>query len=284
MIRATPARRRRRGFTGDVLVGAPLLLAVLALAAFGPLLWPPDPITADITATFKPPMTVVAGTLHPLGTDQLGRDLLARIIAGTRLSLVIVLLAGTIAVILGTLLGLVSGFFGGWTDRIVMRLVDIQLSIPFILLILLVVAVVGPSILNLVLILGVTGWAIFARMARAKTLEVKALDFVRAARALGVPTAGILFRHILPNILTPQIVLMTLDLPRLVVLEASVGFLGLGVQPPTATLGNLIGEGRSYILMADWIVLYPGLVIAALVVGCNLVGDWLIRRTNVRVD
>lgn len=283
---ATPLTRRPAGHfrSGDLAIGGGLLLIVLIGALVGPSLWPLDPIAGDLTATFRPPMAVAAGQIHPLGTDQLGRDLLVRILEGTRLSLAIVLLAGVISAVLGTLLGLVAGYFGGWVDAAIMRLVDIQLAIPFILLILLVVAVVGPSIANLILVLGVTGWAIFARVARARTLEVRELEYVEAARALGLPTIRILLRHVLPNILTPQIVLMTLDLPRLVILEASVGFLGLGIQPPTPTLGNLIGEGRSYILLADWIVLYPGLVIAALVIGFNLLGDWLVRRTNVRVE
>jgi peptide/nickel transport system permease protein len=283
---ATRVRRRPAGLfrSGDLAIGGGLLLVVLLGALLGPSLWPLDPIQGDLLATFKPPMTVVGGQVHPLGTDQLGRDLLVRILEGTRLSLAIVLVAGAISAVLGTLLGLVAGYFGGWIDALIMRLVDIQLAIPFILLILLVVAVVGPSIANLILVLGITGWAVFARVARARTLEVRELEYVEAARALGMPTLRILVRHVLPNILTPQIILMTLDLPRLVILEASVGFLGLGIQPPTPTLGNLIGEGRSYILLADWIVLYPGLVIAGLVVGFNLLGDWLVRRTNVRVE
>ncbi len=276
--------RRRSRFAGDIIVGGGLLLAVAAMAAIGPSLWPPDPIAADIFATFKAPMTAVGDRVHPLGTDQLGRDLLARIMEGTRISLAIVLVAGLISAVLGTVLGLIAGYFGGWVDAVIMRLVDIQLAIPFILLILLVVAVVGPSIPNLILVLGITGWAIFARVARARTLEVRELEYVEAVQVLGLPTWSILLRHVLPNILTPQIVLFTLDLPRLIVLEASVGFLGLGVQPPTPTLGNLIGEGRSYILVADWLVLFPGLVIAALVIGFNLAGDWLVRRTHVRVD
>jgi peptide/nickel transport system permease protein len=275
----------RRSFAGaDGWVGAALLIAVLLLAVLGPQLWALDPIKGVLTATFKPPGTIVSGQWHPLGTDQLGRDLLVRIMAGTQLSLGIVVIAGLISALIGTGLGLLAGYAGGWTDIVIMRLVDIQLSIPFILLVLLVIAVLGPSIANVVIVLGVTGWAIFARVARARTLEVRELDYVEAARALGASRPRIVLRHILPNIVTPQIVLLTLDLPRLIVLEASIGFLGLGVQPPVPTLGNLIGEGRSYLLVADWLVIYPGLVIAALVVGFNFLGDGLIRLTQVRVD
>ncbi|MBS7699760.1 MULTISPECIES: ABC transporter permease [unclassified Chelatococcus] len=270
------------GRNADALFAISLLVAVFALAILVPLLWPVDPIRGQITATFKPPMSVVGGQLHPLGTDQLGRDLLARLGLGTAISLGIVLFASVIAVVLGTLLGMIAGYFGGWLDAVIMRAVDIQLAIPFILLILLIVAVVGPSMLNLIVVLGVTGWAIFARVARARTLEVRDLEYIDASRAIGLSDFAVLLRHVLPNIAGSQIVLVTLDLPRLIILEASVGFLGLGVQPPTPTLGNLIGEGRSFILLANWLVLYPGLVIGGLVVGCNLLGDWLVRRADRR--
>jgi peptide/nickel transport system permease protein len=266
----------------DAILAISLLVAVAGLCILVPLLWPLDPLRGQLTATFRPPMSVVGGQLHPLGTDQLGRDLLARLGLGTAISLGIVVLAATISVVLGTVLGMIAGYFGGWLDIVIMRAVDVQLAIPFILLILLIVAVVGPSMANLVVVLGVTGWAIFARVARARTLEVRELEYIDASRAVGLSHSAIIFRHVLPNIAGPQTVLLTLDLPRLIILEASVGFLGLGVQPPTPTLGNLIGEGRAFILLADWLVLYPGLVIGALVIGCNLLGDWLVRRADRR--
>ncbi len=272
------------GHQADAVVGGGLLLAVLALSLLGPWGWPLDPLHGVLTATFRPPLSVVDGQWHPLGTDQLGRDLFARIALGTLISLGIVGSAAVISSTLGTLLGMLAGYFGGWVDIAIMRMADVQLAIPFVLLILLIVSVIGPNLINLVIVLGVTGWAIFARVARARTLEVRELEFIEAARAIGLPHRRIILRHILPNILVPQTVLLTLDLPRLIILEASVGFLGLGVQPPTPTLGNLIGEGRAYMLLADWLVLYPGLVIAALVVGINLVGDWLVRRNAVRIE
>jgi peptide/nickel transport system permease protein len=266
----------------DALFATFLLVAVLVLCVFVPLLWPVDAVRGTLTATFKPPLSVIGGQFHPLGTDQLGRDLLARLGLGTAISLSIVVAASVISVVLGTTLGMIAGYYRGWFDIIIMRAVDVQLAIPFILLILLIVAVIGPSMGNLVVVLGVTGWAVFARVARAKTLEIRELEYIDASRSIGLSDMVIIFRHVLPNIVGPQTVLMTLDLPRLVILEASVGFLGLGVQPPTPTLGNLIGEGRSYILLANWLVLYPGLVIGALVVGCNLIGDWLVRRADSR--
>ncbi|WP_220180955.1 ABC transporter permease, partial [Paracoccus versutus] len=237
-----------------------LIVAVVTVSILVPLFWPLDPLRGTLTATFKPPMTVTEAGLHPLGTDQLGRDLLARLGLGTLISLGIVLASAAISVVLGTILGMVAGYFGGWVDVLIMRLVDIQLAIPFILLILLFVAILGPSIANLVAILGLTGWAVFARVARGQTLAVRELEYVEAARAIGQSDGTIILRHVLPNIVAPLTVLLTLDLPRLIILEASVGFLGLGVQPPWPTLGNLIGEGRSFILIADWLVLYPGLM------------------------
>lgn len=266
----------------DALFAGFLLVSVLALCVVVPLLWPIDPVRGTLTATFKPPLSVIGGELHPLGTDQLGRDLLARLGLGTAISLSIVLAASMISVVLGTTLGMIAGYSRGWLDIIIMRAVDVQLAIPFILLILLIVAVIGPSMSNLVVVLGVTGWAVFARVARAKTLEIRELEYIDASRAIGLSDMVIIFRHVLPNIVAPITVLMTLDLPRLIILEASVGFLGLGVQPPTPTLGNLIGEGRAFILLANWLVLYPGLVIGALVIGCNLIGDWLVRRADSR--
>ncbi|WP_199178615.1 ABC transporter permease [Acidimangrovimonas sediminis] len=266
----------------DLIVACILLVVAFGTCILVPLFWPLDPVRGVFSATFKPPMSFAGGHLHPLGTDQLGRDLLARLGLGTAISLGIVFVASVISAVLGTVLGMIAGYFGGWVDALIMRLVDMQLAIPFILLILLIVAVIGPSLMNLIVVLGITGWAIYARVARARTLEVRELEYIESARAIGQRKLFILFRHVLPNILVPQTVLLTLDLPRLIILEASVGFLGLGVQPPTPTLGGLIGEGRSFMLIANWLVLYPGLMIAALVIACNLLGDWLVRRNDLR--
>ena len=278
-----PIPARLRG-NEDALLAVFLIVAAVAVSILVPLFWPADPLRGTLTATFKTPMTVTEAGLHPLGTDQLGRDLLARLGLGTLISLGIVLSSAAISVVLGTVLGMIAGYFGGWVDVVIMRLVDIQLAIPFILLILLFVAILGPSITNLVAILGLTGWAVFARVARGQTLAVRELEYVEAARAIGQRDGTIILRHVLPNIVGPLTVLLTLDLPRLIILEASVGFLGLGVQPPWPTLGNLIGEGRAFILVADWLVLYPGLMIGAVVIGCNLLGDWLVRRADMKVS
>jgi len=278
-LRSALQRKPRRRFYGDGILGGLLLLLVIIPALLAPWLPLPDPLKNDLVAAFSAP-----GGQHLLGTDQLGRDLLSRILSGTRLSLMVVLLAAAIAAVTGSLLGMIAGYAGGWLDALIMRLMDIQLAVPFILLILLVMALFGASLTNIILIMGVTSWAIYARVARAKTLEIRELEYIESVKAMGFSAPRILLRHVFPNLLTPLIVLLTLDIPRLIVLEASIGFLGMGIQPPTPTLGNLIGEGRSYMLLAQWLVLYPGLVIAALVIGCNLLGDSLLRKTHTRLD
>lgn len=277
-------RRPRRLIYGDAVIGSVLLIVVIAAALLAPWLPLPDALSNNLNEMFLPPGSPGAQATHWLGTDQLGRDLLARILSGTRLSLLVVLVAAAIGAVIGVALGMIAGYAGGWVDALIMRLIDIQLAVPFILLILLVIALMGASLTNIIVIMGCTSWAIYARVARAKTLEIRELEYIQAVRAMGFSPLRVLLRHILPNLLTPLVVLLTLDIPRLIVLEASVGFLGMGIQPPTPTLGNLIGEGRSYMLLSQWLVLYPGLVIAALVIGCNLLGDALLRRTHTRLD
>ncbi|WP_312181911.1 ABC transporter permease [Pantoea sp. CTOTU46764] len=277
-------RRPRRLIYGDAVIGSVLLIVVIAAALLSPWLPLPDALSNNLSEMFLTPGSPGAQTTHWLGTDQLGRDLLARILSGTRLSLLVVLVAAAIGAVIGVALGMIAGYAGGWVDALIMRLIDIQLAVPFILLILLVIALMGASLTNIIVIMGCTSWAIYARVARAKTLEIRELEYIQAVRAMGFSPLRVLLRHILPNLLTPLVVLLTLDIPRLIVLEASVGFLGMGIQPPTPTLGNLIGEGRSYMLLSQWLVLYPGLVIAALVIGCNLLGDALLRRTHTRLD
>lgn len=277
-------RKPRRRFYGDGIIGGLLLAIILAAALLSPWLPLPDPLANNLADVFLPPGSDTASGMHWLGTDQLGRDMLARILSGARLSLFVVLMAAAIAAVIGSLLGMLAGYAGGWLDALIMRLIDIQLAVPFILLILLVMALFGTSLSNIIIIMGVSSWAIYARVARAKTLEIRELEYIESVRAMGFSTPRILLRHVLPNLAAPLIVLLTLDIPRLIVLEASIGFLGMGIQPPTPTLGNLIGEGRSYMLLAQWLVLYPGLAIAALVVGCNLVGDSLLRKTRTRLD
>jgi peptide/nickel transport system permease protein len=210
-----------------------------------------------------------------LGTDHLGRDTLSRILFGTRVALIVgttaVLISGTI----GVALGLLSGYFGGWIDDVTAWLVNVQLSFPFILLAIAVVAVLGGGLRNLIVVLALTGWVVYARVVRAETLALRERDFVQAARALGAHLTRILLRHILPNALTPVIVIATFEMARMIVSEAALSFLGLGVEPALPSWGAMLADGRTYLSSAWWVATFPGLAIAFTVLGANLLGDWL---------
>ena len=260
------------------LLGA-LITSLLVLAAlFAPFLSPQDYAKQDLQNVLKSPVWVGGGSLrHPLGTDHLGRDLLSRILFGARVSLFVgvgsVLIAGTI----GLFLGLVAGYFGGWVDSIIMRIADIQLSFPPIFLAIAAMAVIRQSLLNLVLVLGGISWVQFGRVARGATLSVKEREFVEAARSLGTSSPKILLRHILPNILSPVIVIATVYVSSLILAESALSFLGLGVQPPTPSWGSMLSEGRTYFKIAWWYATFPGLSILFAALGINLLGDGLRR-------
>lgn len=267
-------RRQRHNWLG--ILGAALLVLLLTLALAGPWLGLPDPTRGDLRARMVGPTISWAGLgAHPLGTDQLGRDILSRIIVGSRVTLMIAGSAVILGGIIGVVLGLVAGYFGGWYDRVLMRLVDIQLAFPLMLLALLVVAALGPSLHNLIAVLALTSWVRYARIVRGQVLTVRELDYVQAARALGAGHLRILARHILPNVLTPILVVATLELARTIVLEAGLSFLGLGIQPPSPSWGRMLADGRTYIASAWWIITLPGLALMLTVLGVNLLGDWL---------
>lgn len=267
-------RRQRHNWLG--ILGAALLVLLLTLALAGPWLGLPDPTRGDLRARMVGPTISWAGLgAHPLGTDQLGRDILSRIIVGSRVTLMIAGSAVILGGIIGVALGLVAGYFGGWYDRVLMRLVDIQLAFPLMLLALLVVAALGPSLHNLIAVLALTSWVRYARIVRGQVLTVRELDYVQAARALGAGHLRILARHILPNVLTPILVVATLELARTIVLEAGLSFLGLGIQPPSPSWGRMLADGRTYIASAWWIITLPGLALMLTVLGVNLLGDWL---------
>ena len=257
-------------------LGLAIVLAVVIAAVFAAWIAPADPTAQAITQRLKPPLwRDPAGQLVLLGTDHLGRDILSRLIFGARISLAIGLLAVTVAGTIGTLMGLVAGYRGGRVDDFCMRLTDTMLAMPFILLALAVIAVLGPSLKNIVFVLGVTSWVSYARVVRAEVLTLRAREFVAAAMALGSGGRRIVFRHLLPNVLTPVIVIATLEVARMIILESALSFLGLGIPPPTPTWGGMLADGRAYISTAWWLATFPGLCIMLTVLGINLLGDWL---------
>jgi peptide/nickel transport system permease protein len=258
------------------LVGLGLLAVVVVMAALAPALAPHDPRNGNLLITRKPPAWSAGGVrAHPLGTDSLGRDILSRIIYGARVSIVVGVVAVLIAGAVGVTLGLLSGYFGGTVDDVVMRVAEIQMAFPFILLALLVMAVLGQGLFNLILVLGISGWVPYGRVVRGQVMQLREKEFVEAARAIGAGTARILRRHILPNTAAPIIVIATFMVAGTIVSEAALTYLGLGVEASTPTWGTMLAEGREYVQVAWWLATFPGLAIMLTVLGVNIVGDWL---------
>jgi peptide/nickel transport system permease protein len=252
-------------------LGLGLTMAVLAAAALAPWLAPVDPLRTDFAASLRPP----GSPGHPLGTDQLGRDLLARVLHGARLALFIGLCTVLITAVAGALLGLVAGFVERWPAAVIMRVADVQLSFPFILLALTINAIVGLGLRNIILSLSAAGWVVYARVVRAEVLAVKERDFVRAAAALGMSHTRLLFRHVVPNVAPSIIVVASLQFSQFIVAEAAISFLGFGVQPPTPAWGSMLAESRDFLYVAWWLAAFPGAALALTALGVNLVGDWL---------
>jgi peptide/nickel transport system permease protein len=259
------------------LLGLAILLAVVILAVFAERLVPRSPVALQIPLRLKPPGFVDprSGRTLWLGTDHLGRDIFSRIIYGSRISLMVSLPAVAISAAIGLTLGLLAGFYRSWFDSVVMRLVDLQLAFPFILLALSIVALLGPSLRNIIIVFAITTWPVYARTTRASVLSLREREFVQAARNLGVGDGRLLWRHVLPNILSPVLVLASFEVARMIILESALGFLGLGVQPPTPTWGNMLADGRDYIRDAWWIATFPGLAIMITAAGVNFLGDGL---------
>jgi len=258
------------------LAAATFLLLLLVSAIFAPYLAPHDPTEQDLSHRLWPPAWTEQGTAtHLLGTDQLGRDILSRMIFGSRISLIVgfsvVLVAGGV----GTIVGLVSGYYGGRVDNVLMRLVDLQTAFPGLLVALAIITMIGPSVRNIVIVLSINGWMVYARMIRGTTLGLRNSLFVDAARCIGVGDRRIIFKHMLPNLASPLITLATLELARLILAEAVLSFLGMGIQPPASSWGLMINEGHAYITMAWWLVTFPGIAIALTVLSVNLVATWL---------
>jgi peptide/nickel transport system permease protein len=263
--------RRSPGAVGGVV----LLLCIAAAAASSPWLTPASTGLVRVQDRLLQPLAVQDGHRHWLGTDALGRDTLSRLLLGARISLLVGLTAVLIGGSLGTAIGLLSGYYGGWTDRVIMRLGDMQLAFPFILFALAVMAVLGPGLGNIIGVLGLTSWVTYARVVRSEVLSVREREFVQAARALGAPTVRVLLVHALPNVVGTVIVVATFSVASTILAEAGLSFLGLGVGASTPTWGSMLADAREYMTDAWWLTAFPGLSILVTVLGVNLVGDWL---------
>ena len=262
------------------LAAALVLLLIVLVTLAAPWLAPYSPVEVDIQHRLGPPAWMEGGkTDHWLGTDQIGRDLLSRMIYGGRVSLLIGVTAVAISSTIGVLLGLAAGYFGAKIDWIIMTLINVMLTFPFVLLALAVIAVLGASLINMIFVLGVAGWPIYARVIRAETMALREREFVVAGRALGMSHARIIFGQILPNLVSAITVVATLQIAQVIILESFLSFLGLGVQPPTPAWGNMLGEGRVYMLNSWWIAAFPGAAIFITTLVINLMGnalrDWL---------
>ncbi|RMA42311.1 ABC transporter permease [Rhodophyticola porphyridii] len=281
---ASSYRRRelRRAFESMLtsrwaLVGLLILLIVTFVAIFGPWLAPFDPNRQNIMMRLLEPGQPGAGELtYWLGSDQLGRDVLSRLLYGARVSLLVGVAAIAVGGTLGTIAGLVSGYFGGWVDDVIMRLGDIQLAFPFILLAIMFLVVLGPGLVNIILVLGIGQWITYARIVRAQTLSLREKEYVEAARAMGDSTFSILFRTILPNIIAPLTVIASFNVAGVILSEAALSFLGLGVPPDVPTWGSMLSESRDHLLSNKWwLAVFPGLAIVFTVLAFNIIGDWL---------
>jgi peptide/nickel transport system permease protein len=256
--------------------GLIMVLGVVFSAILAPLISPHDPILQDVEKRLLPPLGQAgADPNYLLGTDQLGRDIVSRLIYGARISIVVSVSAVVFSAFLGTIIGLFSGFYGGKIDSVFMRLADVQLAFPFILLAIAIIAVLGPNLQNIIIVMGITGWVIYARVVRAEVLSLREKEYVMAVRALGGSNGRIIFNHLLPNVLPPIIVIITLEMARMIIMEAALSFLGLGIQPPTPTWGGMLADGRVYLVTSWWLATFPGLVIMLVVLGINLLGNWL---------
>ncbi|RNC65288.1 MAG: ABC transporter permease [Desulfuromonadales bacterium] len=259
--------------------GGIVVLILFAVSFLSPYLTPWDPDAIDAYHVLLPPSAD-----HWFGTDELGRDVFTRVVYGARISLKVGFVSVGIAVVIGTVLGLVSGFYGGFIDTVIMRFVDIMLCFPTFFLILAVIAMLEPSIWYIMAIIGLTGWMGVARLVRAEVLSLRERDFVLAARALGASDARIIFRHILPNALSPVLVSATLGVAGAILTESALSFLGIGVQPPTPSWGNILTSGKDYIEFGWWLSLFPGLAILVTVLAYNLLGEGIRDALDPRLN
>ena len=270
---ATPFWRLK----GFPVIPVSILLFIAFVAVFADLLAPHDPQIGSLARRFKPPLWLEGGSLvYPLGTDHVGRDVLSRLIFGARVSMVVGITAVLVAGGIGTLLGIMSGYLGGWADQVVMRITDTWLALPALTFAIFLAAIVGPSELNIILILGLVYWTRYARVIRGEVLSLKQREFVRLAIVAGCSKSLIMWRHILPNVINSAIVLATLMLGVVIVTEASLSFLGVGVPPPKPAWGLMMADGKKGLMVGYWwLTVFPGICIMLMVLSANLLGDWL---------
>jgi peptide/nickel transport system permease protein len=265
--------RRRRVPSLLLLAAAPVAAAVVC-AVLAPQLAPYNPTTGDLAARLEPPAWMAAGSArHLFGTDQLGRDILSRIIFGARVSLLVGVVSAFLGGTVGLALGMLGGYFRGRADSVIAKLIDVQLAFPFLLFAITVIAVLGPSLPNLLVILALSGWVTYARVVRGQTLRLRETEFIQAARGLGCPVWWILLRHVLPNVVSYALVIMTTEIGRLIVLESTLSFLGLGVPPPTPSWGMALADGKEYLINGWWLAMFPGVAIMLIVLCMNVLGD-----------
>lgn len=272
MASSTSATSRSRFASLEFVLGSLLTGGICLAVLFADVLFPAGFDKIDLLARLTPPFVDAA---HPLGTDPLGRDVLARVVAGGRISLLVGFVSVAGAVVIGLLMGLVAGYYRGFWDMVLMRFADVQLALPFILLAITFIAIVGGSLTNTIILLIVSQWVQYARLVRGSVLALREREFVQAARAIGVRDWRIIVQHLVPNLLGPVIVLMTLNIATNILLESSLTFLGLGVDPTIPSWGGMLADGRTYLQLAWWVSVFPGLAILLTVLGLNLLGDWL---------
>jgi peptide/nickel transport system permease protein len=262
-----------------------VVLAVVAAGLSAPALAPVDPVEQNVIERLAPPVFMPGGTReHVLGTDHLGRDVLSRLIYGARVALLVGITTVSVSGLVGLGVGLVAGYFGGWADTAFMRLLDIQLSMPFMLLALTIIGILGPSLQNIVIVLALTGWVVYARVVRAEILSLRTREFVAACRSLGGSDARIIVKHLLPNVRSSVLVLATVEVARMMLHESALSFLGLGVRPPTPSWGAMLADGRIYLATAWWLATFPGLAISITVLAVNMVGDRLRDYLDSELD
>jgi peptide/nickel transport system permease protein len=275
-----PGRRFfRRRPPRSLVIGGAMILFWIALAIFGPLIWTADPTALNLGASLLPPSLA-----HPFGTDNLGRDVLLRIVNGASIDLQIGLFTVLPALTIGSMVGGLAGYYGSLADMAVMRLVDIVVAFPFFVLVIAIIAVLGPGLLNLYIAVGLVGWVSYARVVRAEMMVAKQMDYARAARVLGFSDTRILLRHLMPNVIVQALIYSTSDFILGILLGSSLGFLGLGAQPPAPEWGVMIADGYSFLARAPWISALPGLVIVALAAAFSLFGDGLADYLRPEID